>query len=236
MKISRKLHHAGRILSLLLVFCMTMAFLPLTAFAGVTDVTSGATSNVYNHTYHTKVKMTANVTVKDSDGNIADTKQIAEEGDFIVGNVSDNAVQSEITRIKNVIYSQLPDGTVTESIDRTTLVFDHFESSYIVNQSCDAILVGDIEDLEDAYQQQGNTTKTLDVHEYQVYEITYDLTVLQTGSKGSEKTDSSADKSTTSPQTGDNSHLTLWFVVLLVLCGGLIACTVYGRRKCFNRR
>lgn len=30
---SRKLHHAGRILSLLLVFCMTMAFLPLTAFA-----------------------------------------------------------------------------------------------------------------------------------------------------------------------------------------------------------
>lgn len=221
---NRKLHHAGRILSLLLVLCMTMAFFPTTAFAGVTDVTSGATSTVYTHTYHTKVKITANVTVKDSDGNIADTKQIAEEGDFIVGNVSDNAVQAEITRIEAAVNSQLPSGAV-KSNRTTSLTFDHFESSYIINPGSE--IFGD---------DGGGPSGTLDVHEYQVYEITYDLTVQQTGSTDSEKTDSSADKSTTSPQTGDNSHLTLWFVVLFVLCGGLIACTVYGRRKCFNRR
>lgn len=43
-------------------------------------------------------------------------------------------------------------------------------------------------------------------------------------------------KETTSPQTGDNSNLTLWFAVLFVSFGGVVGCTVYGRRRRLNKR
>lgn len=39
----------------------------------------------------------------------------------------------------------------------------------------------------------------------------------------------------TSPQTGDNSHMALWIALLLASCSGLVAVTVYGRKKKVNR-
>ncbi|MGN0115843.1 MAG: dockerin type I repeat-containing protein [Acutalibacteraceae bacterium] len=156
----RKSHYKGRIISILLALCIALSIAPITAFAGVTDVTAG-TSTVYNHTYHTKVKLTANVTVQDSDGNTVDTYQVSEESDFIEGNVSDDAVKAEITRIEESVYSQLPSGAV-KSKRSTSLTFDHFESSNIINQGED-----------------GEIVNTLDVHEYQIYAITEDWTVRQ---------------------------------------------------------
>lgn len=41
-------------------------------------------------------------------------------------------------------------------------------------------------------------------------------------------------KDTTSPQTGDNSNLALWFAVLFISCGGVIGVTVYSRRRKLN--
>lgn len=43
-------------------------------------------------------------------------------------------------------------------------------------------------------------------------------------------------KETTSPQTGDDSNLALWFAVLFISCGGVVGCTVYGRRRKLNKR
>lgn len=43
-------------------------------------------------------------------------------------------------------------------------------------------------------------------------------------------------KDVTSPQTGDNSNLALWFAVLFVSFGGMVGCTVYGRRRKLNKR
>ena len=43
-------------------------------------------------------------------------------------------------------------------------------------------------------------------------------------------------KDVTSPQTGDNSNLALWFAVLFVSFGGVVGCTVYGRRRKLNKR
>lgn len=40
----------------------------------------------------------------------------------------------------------------------------------------------------------------------------------------------------TSPQTGDNSNIPIWFVVLFVSFGGVVGCTVYGRRRKLNKR
>lgn len=159
----RKSHYIGRIISILLALCLVLSIAPITAFAGVTDITGGTTSTVYQHTYHTKVKMTANVTVQDSDGNTVDTYQVSEESnDFLVGNVSYDAVQAEITRLEAVVDSQLPSGAV-KSNRTTSTTFDHFESSYI--------LIGDGGGESSA--------STLDVHEYQIYEIIEDWTVRQ---------------------------------------------------------
>ncbi|MGN0517656.1 MAG: hypothetical protein ACI4II_02900, partial [Acutalibacteraceae bacterium] len=146
-----KNHHARQIISILIVLCMIMAFAPVTVFAEDT---------VYNHTYHTKVKLTANVTLQDSDGNTVNTYNVSEEGDFVEGNVSDDAVQAEITRLEAVVKSQLPSGAV-KSNRTTNTTFDHFDDSYLILET----------------DKEGNTTSTLDVHEYQIYEITDEWTV-----------------------------------------------------------
>lgn len=43
-------------------------------------------------------------------------------------------------------------------------------------------------------------------------------------------------KDVTSPQTGDNGNLALWFAVLFISCGGVIGVTVYSRHRKLNRR
>ena len=158
MKKNSKNHHAGRIISLLLALCMVLAIVPITAFAEDTNE-----STVYKHTYHTKVKLTANVTIEDGEGNTVNTYPVSEESaDYIVGNVSDDAVQAEIARLEGVINPQLPSGAV-KSNRTTKTIFDHFESSLIQD-----------------FDKEGNTTSsTLDVHEYQIYEITDEWTVKQ---------------------------------------------------------
>ena len=155
MKKNIKNHHAGRIISLLIALCMVLAIVPISVFAEDTDE-----STVYNHTYHTKVKLTANVTLQDSEGNTVNTYPVSEESnDFLVGNVSDDAVQAEITRLEAVVNSQLPSGAV-KSNSTTKTTFDHFDSHAEI-------------DWEDT------TTSTLYVDEYQIYEITDEWTVKQ---------------------------------------------------------
>ena len=58
-------------------------------------------------------------------------------------------------------------------------MFDHFESSNIIDTSGESILVGDIDGLEKAIQGSG-VSKNLDVHEYQNYTITQAYTVYAT--------------------------------------------------------
>ena len=129
---------------------------------GVTDVTGGSTSNTYKHTYHTKIDATANVTVKDAAGNVVETAQRNMQGEFVEGNLSDSAVQAELTRIQNEIEEEfISRGTITRENVKGKLVFDHFESSNILDFDNDHV------------------NKNLDVHEYQVYQTTYDLIVQE---------------------------------------------------------
>lgn len=176
MKKNIKNYHAGRITSLLIVLCMVLSIVPITAYAGVTDVTGGTTTNTYTHTYHTKVTTIAQVTIKDADGNVIETTEVTKSGDFIEGNVSDDAVQAEIDRIDAEIAAQYSSrGSITIENCNSAMVFDHFESTNIITG--DTILVGDQDALENAAS--GSVNKNLDVHEYQVYQTTYDLIVQE---------------------------------------------------------
>lgn len=52
----------------------------------------------------------------------------------------------------------------------------------------------------------------------------------------SDTTTPTGGKDTTSPQTGDNSNLALWFAVLFISCSGVITFAVYSRRRKLNKR
>ena len=161
-----------KLLTVLLTLYLALSIVPITAYAGVTDVTGGSTTNTYSHFYHTKVETTAQVIIKDADGNVIETTEVTKSGDFVEGNVSDDAVQAEIKRIDDEIIAQFSSrGNITTENRNSTFMFDHFESSNIG----DNILVGDQDALENAAS--GSVNKNLVVHEYQVYQTTYDLIV-----------------------------------------------------------
>ena len=165
-----------KLLTVLLTLYLALSIVPITAYAGVTDVTGGTTTNTYSHFYHTKVETTAQVTIKDADGNVIETTEVTKSGDFVEGNVSSDAVQAEIKRIDDEINAQYSSrGSITIENRNGNMVFDHFESSNIIT-SGDNILVGDQDALENAASG-SSVNKNLVVHEYQVYHITYDLIV-----------------------------------------------------------
>lgn len=164
-----------KLLTVLLTLYLALSIVPITAYAGVTDVTGDNTTNPYSHFYHTKVETTAQVTIKDADGNVIETTEVTKSGDFVEGNVNSDAVQAEIKRIDDEIIAQFSSrGNITTENRNSTFMFDHFESSNIITPG-DNILVGDQDALENAAS--GSVNRNIVVHEYQVYQTTYDLIV-----------------------------------------------------------
>lgn len=166
-----------KLLTVLLTLYLALSIVPITAYAGVTDVIGDNTTKPYSHFYHTNVETTAQVTIKDADGNVAETTEVTKSGDFVEGNVNSDAVQAEIKRIDDEIIAQFSSrGNITIENRNSTFMFDHFESGNIIAPDGD-ILVGDQDALENAAS--GSVNKNLVVHEYQVYQTTYDLTVQE---------------------------------------------------------
>ena len=166
-----------KLLTVLLALCMVLSFVPITAYAGVTDVTGGSTTHNYSLFYHTKVETTAQVTIKDADGNVAETTEVTKSGDFVEGNFNSDAVQAEIERIDDEIIAQFSSrGSITIENRNSTFILDHFESGNIIAPDGD-ILVGDQDALENAAS--GSVNTNLVVHQYQVYQTTYDLIVQE---------------------------------------------------------
>ena len=166
-----------KLLTVLLTLYLALSIVPITAYAGVTDVTGGSTTNTYSHFYHTKVETTAQIIIKDADGNVIETTEVTKSGDFVEGNVNSDAVQAEIERIDDEIIAQFSSrGNITIENRNSTFMFDHFESGNIIAPDGD-ILVGDQDALENAAS--GSVNKNLVVHEYQVYQTTYDLIVQE---------------------------------------------------------
>ena len=166
-----------KLLTVLLTLYLALSIVPITAYAGVTDVTGGSTTHNYSLFYHTKVETTAQVTIKDADGNVAETTEVTKSGDFVEGNFNSDAVQAEIERIDDEIIAQFSSrGNITIENRNSTFILDHFESGNIIAPDGD-ILVGDQDALENAAS--GSVNTNLVVHQYQVYQTTYDLIVQE---------------------------------------------------------
>ena len=159
------------------VLVTLVMLLPCTIYAeeGSSGDVFPPAAETYKHTYHTKVKITANVTEIIHDGGVMTTSQtqVEKESEFMEGNIDSEAVKTAIDNLKKEIRGDYNAAYGSkETITSTKLVFDHFESSNLVD--ADKIRVGDISELEKANE---GDKKFLDVHEYQVYEVVYNLTV-----------------------------------------------------------
>lgn len=180
-----------KLLTVLLTLCMVLSLVPMTAFATTIELPAGVSRKyLYNHTYHTKVEITANVSVKDAGGSVIETAQVNKSGDFVEGNVSDPAVQAEIQGFDaeiNAPYSSR--GTLAVENRTTSLKFDHFDGSNLysfVPASGDTVDFGtDTEAIEQYFAEHPDAVGTFNtinnVREYQVHQITYDLIVQESG-------------------------------------------------------
>lgn len=185
-------------------------FLP----SGVKKDTS---SSLYQHAYHTQVNVTANVSVKDSDGTVLETTQVNKSNwDFVKGNVSE-VVETALASLQTEIETPYKaKGTVTRENGNGQMAFDHFESArlYVFTPtSGDQVDFGsDLEKAKQYFREHpdatGTFTTTLDVHEYQKYEYTYDLTVQENSQQTNTITSATVQNVNFNIQPGDAPQAT----------------------------
>lgn len=183
-----------KLLTVLLALCMVLSIVPITAFAVEIDfLPQGVTYlNDLKHTYHTQVNVTANVSVKDSNGAVVETTQVSKssgEFNFITeGFPSAEVLQTAVGNLQAEIETPYQaSGTVTRGDRDAQTIVDHFETaSFYTFTPTSGNPVDFSSDLEAAKQYfnehpdaTGTFTVILDVHQYQIYDYTYDLTVQE---------------------------------------------------------
>ena len=139
------------------------------------------------HTYHTQVNVTANVSVKDSNGAVVETKQVTESSEFLKGGVG--TLQAKLAELQAEIEKPYQtEGTITrENETQQPIILDHFETASLYTFTPTSGDPMDFStDLEAAKQYfnenpdaTGTFTETLDMHEYQKWNYTYNLIVQE---------------------------------------------------------
>ena len=183
-----------KLLTVLLALCMVLSIVPITAFAVEIDfLPQGVTYlNDLKHTYHTQVNVTANVSVKDSNGAVVETTQVSKssgEFNFITeGFPSAEVLQTAVGNLQTEIETPYQaSGTVTRGDRNAQTIVDHFESAslytFTPTSGNPVDFSSDLEAAKQYFNEQPDATGTftviLDVHQYQIYDYTYDLTVQE---------------------------------------------------------
>lgn len=210
-----------KLLTVLLTLCMVLSIVPITAYAGELPkpdyLPEGVTySNDYDHTYHTQVNVTANVSVKDSDGTVVETTQVSKSTEeFLKGGVG--MLQSNIARLQTEIETPYQDkGTLARENESGQSILDHFESAELytfIPTSGDPVEFGmDLDAAKKYFNEHpdatGTFTKLLDMHEYHKYNYTYDLTVQENSQLASTITSAAVQNMKFNYQPGDAPQAT----------------------------
>lgn len=210
-----------KLLTVLLTLCMVLSIVPITAYAGELPkpdyLPEGVTySNDYDHTYHTQVNVTANVSVKDSDGTVVETTQVSKSTEeFLKGGVG--MLQSNIARLQTEIETPYQDkGTLARENESGQSILDHFESAELytfIPTSGDPVEFGmDLDAAKKYFNEHpdatGTFTKLLDMHEYHKYNYTYDLNVQENSQLASTITSAAVQNMKFNYQPGDAPQAT----------------------------
>ena len=214
----------NRLLAALLTLCMVLSLAPMSAFAAEIDfLPQGVTSSRdYKHAYHTQVNVTANVSVKDSNGTVVKTTQISKSsGDYLKGAV-DIILQSNIAKLQDEIETPYKaKGTVTSENGHGQMAFDHFESAeFYTFTPASGNPVDFSTDLDAAKQYfnehpdaTGVFTELTDVHEYQTYDYTYDLIVQENSQAESTIATATIENAKFNYQPGDAPKAMAWVAI-----------------------
>lgn len=215
-----------RFLTALLTLCVLLSLTAFTAYADELPkpdyLPEGVTySTDYDHTYHTQVNVTANVSVKDSDGTVVETTQVSKSTEeFLKGGVG--MLQSNIARLQTEIETPYQDkGTLARENESGQSILDHFESAELytfIPTSGDPVEFGmDLDAAKKYFNEHpdatGTFTEILDIHEYQKYNYTYDLNVQQTGQPESTITAAMIENAKFNYQPGDAPQATAWVAI-----------------------
>ena len=183
-----------KLLTVLLALCMVLSIVPITAFAvEIEFLPQGVTYlNDFKHTYHTQVNVTANVSVKDSNGAVVETTQVSKssgEFNFITeGFPSAEVLQTAVGNLQTEIETPYKArGTVTSENESAGPIIDHFESAslytFTPTSGNPVDFSSDLEAAKQYFNEHPDATGTFtvirDVHQYQIYDYTYDLTVQE---------------------------------------------------------
>ena len=183
-----------KLLTVLLALCMVLSIVPITAFAAESEfLPQGVTYlNDLKHSYHTQVNVTANVSVKDSNGTVVETTQVSKssgEFNFITEEFpSDEVLQTAVGNLQTEIETPYKArGTVTSENESAGPIIDHFESAslytFTPTSGNPVDFSSDLEAAKQYFNEHPDATGTftviLDVHQYQIYDYTYDLTVQE---------------------------------------------------------
>ena len=147
-------------------------------------------SDGYKHAYHTRVDVTANVSVKDSTGTVVETTQVSKssgEFNFITeGFPSAEVLQTAVGNLQTEIETPYQaSGTVTRGDRNAQTIVDHFESAslytFTPTSGNPVDFSSDLEAAKQYFNEHPDATGTFtvirDVHQYQIYDYTYDLIV-----------------------------------------------------------
>lgn len=215
-----------KLLTVLLTLCMVLSLTAFTAYAGELPkpdyLPEGVTySTDYDHTYHTQVNVTANVSVKDSDGTVVETTQVSKSTEeFLKGGVG--MLQSNIARLQTEIETPYQDkGTLARENESGQSILDHFESAELytfIPTSGDPVEFGmDLDAAKKYFNEHpdatGAFTEILDHHEYQKYNYTYDLNVQENSQPASTITSAAVQNVKFNYQPGDAPQATAWVAI-----------------------
>ena len=178
-------------------------------------------SDGYKHAYHTRVDVTANVSVKDSTGTVVETTQVSKSSgefnfiteEFPSAEVLQTAVENLQTEIETPYKAR---GTVTSENESAGPIIDHFESAslytFTPTSGNPVDFSSDLEAAKQYFNEHPDATGTFtvirDVHEYQIYNYTYDLIVQENSQQTNTITSATVQNVNFNIQPGDAPQAT----------------------------
>lgn len=178
-------------------------------------------SDGYKHAYHTRVDVTANVSVKDSTGTVVETTQVSKssgEFNFITeGFPSAEVLQTAVENLQTEIETPYKArGTVTSENESAGPIIDHFESvslyTFTPTSGNPVDFSSDLEAAKQYFNEHPDATGTFtvirDVHEYQIYDYTYDLIVQENSQQTNTITSATVQNVNFNIQPGDAPQAT----------------------------
>ena len=178
-------------------------------------------SDGYKHAYHTRVDVTANVSVKDSTGTVVETTQVSKSSgefnfiteEFPSAEVLQTAVENLQTEIETPYKAR---GTVTSENESAGPIIDHFESAslytFTPTSGNPVDFSSDLEAAKQYFNEHPDATGTFtviqDVHEYQIYDYTYDLIVQENSQQTNTITSATVQNVNFNIQPGDAPQAT----------------------------